>query len=170
MLFPMRRNSVNAIVLSEDKKKILLIKRRDVPLWVIPGGAIDEGESPEDAVLRELQEETGCHTAIVRKVCVYLPINRLTGTVHVFTCKVVSGAPKTGSETGDIGFFDLDRLPRPFFHVHKEMIQDAFDETSDLTEKKLTQVTYTNLFIYFLRHPLRVFRFALSQLGFPINT
>ena len=30
---------------SEDRKEILLIKRRDVPVWVLPGGGIDSGES-----------------------------------------------------------------------------------------------------------------------------
>lgn len=42
--------------------KILLIKRGRPPfvgMWATPGGNIDEGEEPVDAVIRELEEETG---------------------------------------------------------------------------------------------------------------
>ena len=166
----MKNSSVNAVIFSKDQKEILIIKRRDVPIWVIPGGIIEKGESPEEAVVREVAEETGCVVAISRKSGVYQPVNRLTVTTHVFVCEVLSGTPKTGNETRDIGFFSLDSLPKSFFHVHKELVDDALENTNVVIEKSLTQVTYFNLFKYFLQHPLRVICFILSQLGLPINS
>ena len=50
---------VGAVVISEDK--ILLEKRKNEPgkgKWSIPGGLVDLGESPEQAVIREVMEET----------------------------------------------------------------------------------------------------------------
>ena len=54
----------DAIVLaaSKEEMKLLLIKRKNVPFknqWALPGGFIEEGESPEEAATRELFEETG---------------------------------------------------------------------------------------------------------------
>ena len=39
--------------------KVLLLKHKKLGLWLAPGGHIDEGELPDEAVLRELREETG---------------------------------------------------------------------------------------------------------------
>ena len=39
--------------------KVILVKRRDCPVWVLPGGKIDDGETPEEAIIRETKEETG---------------------------------------------------------------------------------------------------------------
>ena len=39
--------------------KTLLIKHKKLGMWLPPGGHIDEGEHPDEAVLREVREETG---------------------------------------------------------------------------------------------------------------
>lgn len=43
----------------DNHQKLLLVKRRDVPVWVFPGGGIEKGETPERAVVREVFEESG---------------------------------------------------------------------------------------------------------------
>ncbi|MCJ8325575.1 MAG: RNA pyrophosphohydrolase [Campylobacterales bacterium] len=57
------RPNVAAIVLSDSyplKCEIFIASRRDVPdAWQFPQGGIDEGESPREALLRELEEEIG---------------------------------------------------------------------------------------------------------------
>jgi len=62
-----------ATVIAFDKslKKILLVKRRDVPVWVLPGGGIEEGETPLQAAIREAKEETGFNIKVVRQVAKY---------------------------------------------------------------------------------------------------
>ena len=43
----------------DDQGRILLVKHRYNPGWRLPGGGVDRGEPPRDAVLRELAEEVG---------------------------------------------------------------------------------------------------------------
>ena len=56
------RPNVAAVILSPkypEKVEILVAKRNDVDAWQFPQGGIDEGESPKEALLRELKEEIG---------------------------------------------------------------------------------------------------------------
>ncbi|GAB4232565.1 MAG: hypothetical protein Tsb0021_11270 [Chlamydiales bacterium] len=161
--------SVNAIVLTEDQSKVLLVRRRDVPdLWTLPGGGIELSESPEAAAIREVYEESGVSSSIIRKTGYYTPVNRLTNPVYVFLCRYEGGAVRNSEETCECRFFSLNELPE-VFHVHMDWMKDALD-SEDYVVKEIYQVTYIKLFIYMLKHPLRVFRIFLSRIGFPLNT
>ena len=147
--------------------KILLIKRRDVPVWVLPGGGI-ETESPEDACIREVMEETNYKVEITKKIGEYTPINRLTRFTHLFLCKTISGKPKISSETKDIKFFDINNLPKmppPYL----DWINDSL-KNKPLIKKKLDQVTYFKFLKYLILHPILVIRFILARIGLSINT
>ena len=60
------RPNVAAVILSSDypqKCKFFLGKRSDIKnVWQFPQGGIDIGETPVEALLRELQEEIGCNS------------------------------------------------------------------------------------------------------------
>ena len=53
------RDCVTAIILSESGEEVLLLKRKSGGTYVFPGGGIEVGESPEEAITREIREETG---------------------------------------------------------------------------------------------------------------
>lgn len=57
-----------AIVLHENK--ILLLHAKKYDLYMLPGGGIEKGETPEDACVRELKEETGFTGKITKKTVV----------------------------------------------------------------------------------------------------
>src|SRR5205809_5843049 len=69
----MRR--VGAIVACVDASgRVLLVRQRGGPFagaWLLPGGGVEEGESPEDAVRRETLEETGCGLTQLAHVATY---------------------------------------------------------------------------------------------------
>lgn len=163
------KKAVIGIVLSDSDKKVLCLKRRDVPVWVLPGGGVEEGESPESACVREVLEETGIKTSIKRKIAEYTPLNNLAEYTETFALEVLGGIPTTGDETREVGFFPLSALPSPFFHVHEEWLRDALENREEVIRKKIRSVTYGKLLLYALRHPIRVGRFLLSRLGLPIN-
>ena len=91
--------AVYGIIFSKDRETVLLIKRRDVPVWVLPGGGIDPGETPEIAVIREMKEETGYNIKILRQIAEYLPVNKLTQISFFYECEIISGEKTTGEET-----------------------------------------------------------------------
>ena len=85
----MRR--VGAIVACVDASgRVLLVRQRGGPFagaWLLPGGGVEEGESPEDAVRRETREETGCELAQLAHVATYEVDERtedFRALVHLF--------------------------------------------------------------------------------------
>jgi len=160
--------SVAGIVFSPDRTAVLLIKRRDVPVWVLPGGGIDRGESAENAVVREMLEETGFTVKAQRFIADYIPINRLAKRTHFYECAIVSGKPMLSSETSGIQFFPLNRLP-PLPPPYLEWIGDAVQGLPPF-QKKLTGVTYFVLIKHLILHPILVCRFLLARLGRPIQS
>ena len=152
------------IIFDETRTQLLLIKRRDVPIWVLPGGGIDENETPEQAVIREILEETGLKTTIKKKIAEYTPLNRLAELTHLFECQSLSTNLQLSDETQDIGFFSLTQLPSSFFIVHQDWLQDALLNESFVMKKPITQVTYFQLFKYFCCHPIQVITFMWTLL------
>lgn len=157
------KNAAITIILNEKRDQILLVKRRDVPVWVLPGGGIDYLEQPEDAAIRETYEETGLVVALKRKTGEYTPINRLSALTHVFECQIIGGHLQTSDETKEVGFFPINDLPDSIFIVHKDWLNDALNN-KETVKKPLSQITYFNLFRYFLRHPYLVIRALFSRL------
>ena len=52
------RVSIKALVLDETRKKFL-VAQEDNGMWELPGGGLEHGESPRDALQREIKEEMG---------------------------------------------------------------------------------------------------------------
>lgn len=162
------RVAVYGIVFNEDKTEVLLVKRRDIPVWVLPGGGLDPGESPEEGAVRELWEETGFKAKVVRKVAEYLPVNKLTLLSHLFECQIISGKATTSSETKEIRFFSINHLP-DLPPPYEGWIRDAAANHSTVLRKKIEGVSYWILFKLLIQHPILVGRYLLTKLGIHIN-
>jgi 8-oxo-dGTP diphosphatase len=95
--------------------RLLLARHVDGGLWSMVGGSVDPDESPADAALRELSEETGLIGEAIGIVgCYGGPANRLTyqnGDVisfvsTVYACRLVGGTPSLeAGEIAEIGWF-----------------------------------------------------------------
>jgi 8-oxo-dGTP pyrophosphatase MutT (NUDIX family) len=165
----MRKTAI-ALVFSPDKSSILAIKRRDIPIWVFPGGGIEDHESPENAAIREVLEETGLVVKTTHKIAEYSPTNCLTSEMHIYECTYLEGAPHKTSETRAAGFFPVHKLPKPFFLLHTDILKDYFDSPQKTLYKPVPTGSWFRVLWYGIRNPLLMTRFLLVKSGFSINT
>jgi 8-oxo-dGTP diphosphatase len=168
LMNPNSMESVAGVIFNSDRTAVLLIKRRDVPVWVLPGGGIEPGELPQDAMVREILEETGLTVKADRLVGIYTPINRLARRTKLYECTPIGGALSLSDETGGVSFFHCSELP-PLPPPYGEWIEDA-KAFGPPVIKPLSSVTYSALLWNLLCHPLLVIRFLLARLGLAINT
>lgn len=100
-----------------DGNKILLVHERQDNLWTLPGGWADVGESPSEAVEREILEESGFRSRAVRLLALYDAAKHPHPPMpfHVyklfFLCEIIGGQPKDSLETEGASFFGKDSLP-----------------------------------------------------------
>jgi len=123
----------DGIVVSAEGK-ILLTKRNIEPekgLWCLPGGHIDYGESPQDAIVREVKEETGLDANITQLIGVYGGAGRdprRHSISTVFALGVNGGELEENTEVNGFGWFTSDELPENIGFDHRQMIDDYFEK------------------------------------------
>src|SRR3989304_8720717 len=108
----MKNHSVIAVVFTKNRQEVLLIKRRDVPVWGLPGGGIEKDETALGAIIREVKEESGFEVKIVKKIGEYTPVNKLSKFTYLFECEIVTGEATSSSESSDVKFFEVKKLPK----------------------------------------------------------
>ncbi|UCE75155.1 MAG: NUDIX domain-containing protein, partial [Methanomassiliicoccales archaeon] len=111
------------------KNKLVLIKRANNPFkgsYALPGGFVEYNERVEEAVVRELAEETGLKTSIKSLVGVYSDPKRdpRGHTVSaVFELEVTGGKLRSGSDAKEAKLFSLNKLPKLAFD-HDEVVSE----------------------------------------------
>lgn len=65
---PARRTTAADAVIFDDRGRVLLQRRADFGFWGLPGGAVEAGETLEQAVRREVKEKTGFDVEVVRLI------------------------------------------------------------------------------------------------------
>ncbi len=128
------RPSVSAVIF-DGRGRLLLQQRSDGGQWGLPGGSVEIGESVEQAVQREVQEEADLTVVVRRLVGIYsdpaLQIVRYPdGAVWhyvnaCFECAVRGGTLTTCDETLDLRYFPPARLPATLLANHRVRIRDA---------------------------------------------
>lgn len=114
-----------------DDQSILLVQRKHEPFqgaWALPGGFVEYGEKTEDAVVREVLEETGLTTKIRLLLGAYSDPHRdprgHTVTI-VYVLEWVGGELSAGDDASSVRFFKQDELPTLAFD-HAQIVKDAF--------------------------------------------
>lgn len=101
----------SAAVIFDTEGRVLLVKltyQRHHP-WGLPGGSLDYGETPEDAVLREVREETGWRIAIDDFLFVKSWTPDRIGLYYL--CHIDDGEFQPSDEVSEYGYFLPEELP-----------------------------------------------------------
>jgi 8-oxo-dGTP diphosphatase len=112
----------------------LLAARRTTPTaaagrWELPGGKVEVGESPGDALVREVREELGCEVTVDRWLDGDQPI-ATTHVLRVAVCRLVGGEPGPGDDHDELRWLSPDDLgevdwlepDRPFLPVVRTVL------------------------------------------------
>ncbi len=91
--------SVAALVTNDDNE-ILLIKSPGRG-WEYPGGMVEPGETFEDALLREIKEESGIDVEIIGFIGICKNIEKHVVNID-FACRAIGGKPTTSDESSEV--------------------------------------------------------------------
>jgi ADP-ribose pyrophosphatase YjhB (NUDIX family) len=99
------------------ESQVLLVRERSDGRWTLPGGWVDVGDAPSEAVMREIFEESGFKARPV-KLAALIDKNRHPhppGVHHIyklfFVCELTGGAAAASTETDAAEFFPVQKLP-----------------------------------------------------------
>lgn len=116
-------------VVFDAEDRVLAIERTDDLGWCPPGGKLDLGETPAEAAVREVREET----------CLEVEARELVGTYaiepsgdfphysisHVYRCEVVGGEPTTTHESRQVRYLPVEEVPEWALEYHERAVLDA---------------------------------------------
>ena len=124
---------VRAIILNEAGE-VLLQRRTDMPLWGLPAGSVELGETALQALKREVAEETSLQVVQAQPIGLYSgPSQRFTypngDEVQCFSIAFVvrqwTGEPQAdGVEGSQVRFFPASQLPEDLVPIHKQTLHD----------------------------------------------
>ena len=111
--------------------RILLVRRSREPglgEWALPGGFVENGESPAAAARRELEEETGIRgdgAELIEVIYQESEFYRTALLIIGYRFAVFEGEPSAGDDADEVGFFAPAELPPLAFESHRRLIDLA---------------------------------------------
>lgn len=114
-----------AVILDADGHVLLVKENYDRRRWSLPGGAVEPGESEEDAAIREAAEETGAVVRIHHLIGSYGLDNGFSAAA--FLCSIAEGSPAvpTTGEIADVMWWPSAQLPWPRSNLLHYAVPDA---------------------------------------------
>jgi 8-oxo-dGTP diphosphatase len=130
---PMVTVDAAVFTFSGNTAKLLLINRGREPFkgkWALPGGFIDIDEELEDAVARELQEETGLEGVTLNQMhtfgkCGRDPRGRQITIVFMGIATKGHNKIRAGDDAAKAKWFDIEKLPDNMAFDHDEVVKIA---------------------------------------------
>lgn len=101
-------------IIFDGAGRLLVVRRRNEPSrgrWCEPSGRVDDGESSEQACVREVREETGLDVRVIGRAGAVVVDRYL---IEDFRCEVVGGTPVAGDDADDLRWVtraELAELP-----------------------------------------------------------
>lgn len=131
-------NFSGACIINEKGEVLLQKRSKTENIWGLPGGAVEIGESIEEAAIREIKEETGFDIQIDYLIGVYSKYfteypngDRAQSICYFFKGTITNGNLYIDDkETFDLRFFHKDNIPPLFVQQHYDALDDFFENKS----------------------------------------
>lgn len=128
-----------AAAIFNEKGEVLLQKRKDVDQWCIISGHVEFGETVEDAILREIEEETNTKASLIRFIGVYSSPESQTYyyqdkevqyITSYFEARLSSDIPPgfSNNETKELRFFSPNNIPADLALINSNWLTDALNK------------------------------------------
>jgi len=180
--------AVDAVVFGYTSKEglsVLLIQRKIKPFkgdWALPGGLIGDEESLEDAVHRELKEETGVSINYLEQLYSFGkpgrdPRNRVISITYYGLVKPDAFVIKADTDASDVAWFNIKKLPELAFD-HNQIINIAHERLKnkilyepvgfELLDERFPFSELEKLYVAVLDRPIdrRNFKKKITKFGF----
>ena len=129
-----RINAVYALLLNDEKNKVLMVCNKDNnDSWTLPGGAVEDNETLEQAIIREVEEETGLTVKI--KDVVSINERFFEDSAHVifftFNATIIGGDIKIRfvEEISEVRWMDIDEADS-YMPYHKGGIKKLLQSSA----------------------------------------
>lgn len=185
--YPRPALTVDAVVfgLDETDLKVLLIQRDLEPFagrWALPGGFVHVDESLEDAVRRELQEETGLKNVFLEQLYTFGdvrrdPRERIVSVAYYALVKLSDHRVQAATDARSAAWFSVDDVPKLAFD-HDRIVRVALERIKgkvryqpigfELLPPKFTLTQLQHLYEAILERPLDKRNFRKKILGMDI--
>ena len=114
-------------IILDSENRVLLCKRRDKDLWNLPGGRVEQNESPWATAVREAHEEINVGIVIEKLIGVYFKQEQ-EEIVFQFLARIERGTPSESEESKEAAYFSADALPENTALRQKERIKLFFED------------------------------------------
>ena len=144
------RKVSRAVVINEQYLLVIKRNRYGEKFYVLPGGGIDIGESPEETAVRETWEESSIKVKPVRHIYTYISPDGRFGNTTYYLCEFISGEPGVrqgtneaegnlqGENTYSPMWLELSKLLKANFFPTEVKRQLLVDINSDFPKSVIT--------------------------------
>jgi 8-oxo-dGTP pyrophosphatase MutT (NUDIX family) len=131
-----------AAIVFDSQGRVLVVKENYGKYrWGLPGGMVEDGETPEEACIREAREETGVEVVVRERVGRYRVDNGIES--HAFICEIVAGEPalQPTDELSVVCWLEPAEIPQPQSNVLHYALPDALAGRRNVERDNLPRVS-----------------------------
>lgn len=138
---------VSGVVMDGDR--FLVVQRNDTKAWALPGGAVEDGETLESAVAREVKEETGLDVTTLDMTGIYIRNKWRNNILFVYKCSMIGGDIQKSAETDDFSWMQTDEETFSKIEVNtRERIKDSMNFSGDIVIRLQNHATPRQILVW----------------------